>query len=354
MNSEQRVKAIGEFGFTPRQAGFLDIVVRQSGVCLLRQYATFAGIVQGQKTRAFFAKLVQRGYAPAHHCRHNRGHVYHLHHHALYRAAGEQHSRYRRPVSATRITARLAVLDALLAARGVTWLCGAEVPDHVASARSDQLATEIAAENSSFADFVCSDTVRMGVDAEGRTVILCVLMPVALDDFRNRLGHLVPLLSRLQRWTLRLVLPREHATAYDSYQRMVHEEWETPFSDRMLEELNWYFEKRRTLPSGHSPLPSDPRYEHASLAFDGPRFDRLYRRWLRTGVSALSDAPTRAIGEALTNGSGRVECLILKHAYDHLSPVIDTPRCVPVLSSNAAASPPTACSTSLGTEVGPS
>jgi hypothetical protein len=38
---------------------------RCSGVCLLRQYATFAAIVHGEKTRAFFAKLVRGGFASA-------------------------------------------------------------------------------------------------------------------------------------------------------------------------------------------------------------------------------------------------------------------------------------------------
>jgi hypothetical protein len=353
LNSEQRVTAIAEFGFTARQARFLDVVMRHAGVCLLRQYSAFASIVHGQKTRAFFAKLMQRGYASAHECRHNRGRVYHVHHQALYRAIGEPHSRYRRPVSAARITARLAVLDAILVASDVTWLAsGTDVQNHFDSlpAASSQLATERLERISSVADSVCSDTVRIGVDASGRTVVLCVLMPVALDDFRSRLGRLAPLLCRLEHWTLRLVLPREHATAYDSYQRTVHEEWETPFSDRTLEELNWYFEKRRTLPSGHSPSPSDPRFDHASLAFDDPRFDRLYRRWLRAGATALNDDARRAISEALTNDSGRVECLILNHAYDHLSPVIDTPKCLPVAPANDAATPPTARSIALETE----
>jgi len=178
-------------------------------------------------------------------------------------------------------------------------------------------------------------------------------MPQALDEFRSRLARLVPVLSRLERWTLRLVLPREHASAYDSYQRIVHEEWETPFSDRTLEELNWYFEKRRTLPSGHSPSPPDPRFEHAMAAFGGPRFDRLYRRWLRSGSAVLNDVATRSIGEALTNGSGRVECLVLNHAYDHLSPVIDTSRCCAVVPANDAA-PRISRSISLDTEAQPS
>ena len=50
MRAEDRVRAVVEFGFTPRQARFLVLVMRYAGICLLRQYSTFAGIVQEQKT----------------------------------------------------------------------------------------------------------------------------------------------------------------------------------------------------------------------------------------------------------------------------------------------------------------
>ena len=78
MTQSERVTAIVRVGFTERQARFLVLVMQVSGVCLLRQCTAFAGIVHGQKTRNFFAKLVGRRYATAYACRHNRGHVYHV------------------------------------------------------------------------------------------------------------------------------------------------------------------------------------------------------------------------------------------------------------------------------------
>ena len=66
MSPEERVAAIGTFGFSKRQSRFLDIVMSHAGVCLLRQYTAFAGIAHGQKTRAFFSNLVRRGYASSH------------------------------------------------------------------------------------------------------------------------------------------------------------------------------------------------------------------------------------------------------------------------------------------------
>ena len=53
MTTDDRAKAVAPFGFTPRQARFLALVMRHAGVCLLRQYATFAGIVQGRKRAPF-------------------------------------------------------------------------------------------------------------------------------------------------------------------------------------------------------------------------------------------------------------------------------------------------------------
>ena len=100
MTAEDRVKAVAKFGFTERLVRFLVTVMLHSGVCLLRQYTAFAGIVHGQKTRKFFAKLVRRGYARAYACRHNRGRLYHLQHKPLYRAIGRTDSSHRRPLSA--------------------------------------------------------------------------------------------------------------------------------------------------------------------------------------------------------------------------------------------------------------
>jgi hypothetical protein len=112
---DDRVEAVAAFGFTARQARFLVTVMRHAGVCLPRQYATFAGIVHGQKTRAFFAKLVNARYASAYRCRHNRGRIYQVHHKALYRAIGHTDSRHRRPLSPARVVRGLMLLDAVLA-----------------------------------------------------------------------------------------------------------------------------------------------------------------------------------------------------------------------------------------------
>lgn len=123
MTAQERVRIIVEFGFTDRQAGFLELVMRHAGVCVPRQYARFAAIAHGgEKCNAFFDKLVRRGCAVRYDCLHNRARLYHVHHKPLYQAIGEGESRFRRPVPARRAVERLMLLDAVLASPDLRWL----------------------------------------------------------------------------------------------------------------------------------------------------------------------------------------------------------------------------------------
>jgi hypothetical protein len=97
MTHDERIRAVVDCGFTERQARFVVLVMRHAGVCIPRQYASFAGIANGgRRCNAFFDKLVKRGYAREIRCVHNRARVYHIHHKPLYFLIGEASSRYRR------------------------------------------------------------------------------------------------------------------------------------------------------------------------------------------------------------------------------------------------------------------
>ena len=64
MTSAERVQAVVDYGFTERQARFLVLVMRHAGLCVKRQYATFAGVANGgEKCNAFFHKLIGRRFA---------------------------------------------------------------------------------------------------------------------------------------------------------------------------------------------------------------------------------------------------------------------------------------------------
>src|SRR5207247_2152768 len=122
MNLEHAVQTIARRGFTDRRGRFLLLVARHSGVCVMRQYSRFAGIVFGQKTRTFFAKLVQLGFVSTYDCAHNRGRVYHVRHRAIYEAIGEPDSRLRRSPGVPRALERLMLLDAILENSESIWM----------------------------------------------------------------------------------------------------------------------------------------------------------------------------------------------------------------------------------------
>jgi hypothetical protein len=166
------------------------------------------------------------------------------------------------------------------------------------------------------------DKHPIGIDPTGRAVLLYIVLPSARDDFRAFLDRHRKLLTCLPSWTLRLVFPHQLSHLYETYQAVVREEWETPLHLRTVEELTWYFERRRAI-SGRIRPGSDERLDRAAQAFERPRFYRLYGRWQREGDRAFTDVTSTAISAALAARTGRLECLVLPHRYDHLSPLVD-------------------------------
>jgi hypothetical protein len=209
MTTEERVSTIAPFGFTRRQARFLAMVMRHSGVCLLRQYSAFAGIVHGQKTCAFFQKLVSRRYAFAYGCRHNRGRLYHVHHYPLYRAIGEPNSSYRRPVPAGRLVERLMLLDAVVADPALEWLATeAEKVAYFTTSPCpvpvEKLPRTTMRVGSPPVGNPFPDKLPIGIDSTGRAVCLYLVLPSGREDFRVFLGRHAELFRTLPLWTLRL------------------------------------------------------------------------------------------------------------------------------------------------------
>jgi hypothetical protein len=125
MTFEERVAALEPFGFTLRQRRFIATVALHGGYCLRRQYGALAGIQCGKNVRHFLETLVARNLAERFTLRADRGHIYHLHARALYRAIGEEHNRNRREVSGALMARRLMVLDFVLAHPEWTW-CATE------------------------------------------------------------------------------------------------------------------------------------------------------------------------------------------------------------------------------------
>jgi hypothetical protein len=231
MTPDERVEAVAKFGFTTRQARFLVMVTRHSGVCLPRQYAVFSGITYGQRTRAFFGKLVARRFASTCRCLHNRAVVYHVHHRAIYRAIGDPHSRLRRPVPAAAIVPRLMLLDAVLADPETIWLV-----DEIDKVAHFTTTAAVAVERLPHADFRSQsgtrvryfpDRLPIGIDSAGRAVFLYLATCPPTGDLRAYIRRHAALLYDLPAWTLRLVHSAEDHPDRATYEALVRREFET-------------------------------------------------------------------------------------------------------------------------------
>ena len=329
MTTDERVQAVVKFGFTERQARFLVTVMLHSGVCLLRHYTAFAGIVHGQKTRKFFTKLVRHGYATAYPCRHNRGRVYHVHHKPLYRAIGETDSRLRRPMSAARVVERLPLLDALLACPDVVWLATSEEKQvHLSSLggiRTDEAARLALSERVSRPPRGARHEMPIGIDLAGRWVVVYVVAGGQLEDFHRFLQRRVAVLSVLPAWTLRIAFPMSHQWLRKQYEECVRQELAKPWPD-LIKRLKWYFEQRRRTGVDRTPMDDPEKYDEEHFCFHSTRYQVLYDRWLGEGDSALEVVSSDATAEAIKRGAGRVECHVLPFAYRHLSPLLGPAR----------------------------
>jgi hypothetical protein len=326
MTNQERIQALSDYGLTDREARFLVLVMRHSGLCIKRQYAAFAGIKPGgEKCQAFFDKLVRRGYAVTAQCIHNRARLYHVHHKPLYHAIGEPESRYRRAVPARAVLDRLMRLDTVLMSPDLDWL----------TTQSQKLAclaskTTESPDASPDVGGVFPGTFPIGVDHDGRVLLIYVAMVPWTEDFRTFVAGHVPLLAVTERWNLRVAFPRTVQRAMDDYSRAVHEELENRLDAAALTELQWYFfhVKRGTDWSTYTSPSADSikaRWARCFKAFKGPRFTRLYRRWRADGEAALTPIPV-AVSEALASGRAAIDLHLLAHTYDHLSPLVSRRR----------------------------
>ena len=48
----------------------------------------------------------------------------------------------------------------------------------------------------------------------------------------------------------------------------------------------------------------------------------MYQTWRQDGEAALTMIGSAAISSALDSGAGKIELLVLPHAYSHLSPLV--------------------------------
>lgn len=331
MTTDDRIAAVAAFDFTRRQAAFLTTAMLHGGVCVQRQYAHFAGLVNGHATRDFFDRLTRDRFATAHPCWRQGGRLYHIHHKGLYRAIGEPDNRNRRPATVARAIERLMILDAVLAFPETAWLATerekvayftrsqgvptTEMPRLVFEARGTQ----------SIRYF--HDKLPIGISPAGAdvTFVFLALTPDA-DGLRDFLTERRALLQRLNRWTLRVVLPSFLASWREACRAVISAFCSAPIRAAVLDEFRWFCAARKARESGSTgrEATEQMRYSTARRAFGAPRFYRAYRAWLTEGDAALGELQSPLFHERLQRGDIRFETYVLPHQYQHLAPVVAT------------------------------
>lgn len=212
----QRAEAIAAFGFTDRQARFLVQVLLHAGAFVERQYCSFAGIVHGQNSTNFINALIERRFAsPIATGKRHRGRMFHVHYKPLWAAIGEPDSRFRKPAPLGRMIERVMLLDAVLDDEEYTWLGPSmDKRRHFMRHLGDQLPL---AEypRSLFGDAppkavrYFPDKLPIGVQPFAHPhVLLYLVTRLSPMDFRLFLLRHARLLQALNRWTLRLLIPR--------------------------------------------------------------------------------------------------------------------------------------------------
>lgn len=332
MTQEERIRAVIDCGFTERQARFLVLVMRHGGVCIPRQYASFARIANGgRRCNAFFDKLVKRGYAHQICCVHNRARVYHVHHKPLYFLIGEASSRYRRPVSPRVAVERLMLLDAVLAVGDVEWLTtAAEKATYLERLKAEATVDSRPQPSGGGvppASSPLSSVFPIGVASDGRMLLLFLASEPTTETCRSFLQTHAGLLSVAPTWTIRIAFPRPLDHAYDAYQAVIHEELESPLHSATIGELQSYFELRLEAARGEPMHPLNQGFlRKGHEVFAAARFTAMYHRWLKHRDAVFAGPSSPAIAEALNSGRGRVESVVLPHLYRHLAPLVaDTP-----------------------------
>lgn len=329
MTTAERVSAVERFGFTERQARFLVTALLHAGVCVVRQYCAFVGIVRGQVTHEFFGELVARKFASRYVDAHRRFVIFHLRHKALYAAIGDPDSRFRKPTPLPAAVERLMILDAVLERPDVRWLaterdklahftttlgtaCRREDLPHLVFGRPPRTTIRY---------FV--DKLPIGVVDDGAVHLFPYLVtresPV---DFRAFLHRHAELLRALRAWRLWLLVPPHLAKAARAFEEAAREELAHPLRPAVADELLWFF---RMFDAAPSPIDAErSRFEQARRAFSAPRYRGLYRSWRRVGRSCIDATVSRTLADALERGTGEVSVHVLPHAYRHLSPLVGT------------------------------
>ena len=126
----------------------------------------------------------------------------------------------------------------------------------------------------------------------------------------------------LPAWTIRIVVPAHLKGAAQTLQKAAWGQLASPLREPVLTELRWYFERFSSAQTEARPASDRARFERCRRAFSSDRYEVLYRCWRQDGERVLTVACSPVTGKAMESGTGKIESLVLPHAYSHLAPMV--------------------------------
>jgi hypothetical protein len=330
MTIDDQVRAIEEFGsFTRRQAAFLSLVARHSGVFLPRQYDAFADIASGEARRRFAARVVELKLATAYPCTGGRAHIYHLPT-APCTSESANHTRGCENVAmSSKAIERLIVLDAVIAKPELEWLASErEKVDHFirrhAVSLADLLQVTFGAAPDQTRRFF-PERRPIGVGSIGEITLMYPIVEPTARLFNAFMESHRRLLKHVTQWRVLLVVHRSLKSAERAHRRVLQDFCAPPVATHVADEFRWYCHARRA--NDQAPLAADARGERdryvlARRAFSAPRFYSAYRRWLIEGDASLVDLQSPLFHDAARRPRGVLDVLVLPFTYGHLTPAL--------------------------------
>jgi hypothetical protein len=308
------VSALRDYGLTEHQSEFLVTVMVHSGCFLERQYCAFTGMVRGQNSREFIARLVTRGFAraiepgPV-----RRGRLYHVQHKPLYEAIGQADNRNRRLCTIGRMVERVMILDAVLGDRRCWWLspeCDKRAFfDHTQQTglRPEEYPhiTFGAAPRKTIRCF--PDKLPIGVAKEDTTrfVFLYLVNRRIPVDFRQFLIRHRDLSATSTGGRFVCLCRGASGRPWRSTRRP-SERNSGLLNPSVSKSLETYFRERQER-GGHLGEPSD-RYIAQEFRKQGmPKIQALYRAWRRTGDRVLWQSSSTCLRDDWSYGRSAVE-----------------------------------------------
>jgi len=301
MTHDERVLALQEWGYGPRQAAFLALVMVHGGYFVRRQVASFLHRRDGGVATEFLRHLLRWRHARVGVYR-RRTHVYHVYARRLYATVDEENNRNRRDVAPAEIVRKVMTLDLVLKIPEARWLATehekvdyltgtCRVPPGVLPATFYSSQTNLL--SGTFRHFVDKAPIFVTPHGDAVSVAYVLGLETTLTGFRSFLDTYTRLLSALPRARVVLCAPdswvRDQAEQLMTTWRRTAAARQAAIAERLRTELGIYYEARQRLERTGTYAPEDVRQavrrRQAWAAV--PRFDGLYERWRAYGQSAI-------------------------------------------------------------------